>query len=385
MTAHAPAFHRLLRLAGRDAPARQVLAHALATEDLRVFAPTLVSATGEDPVQIDLALSLAQSARQEPYPRPGVSYAGLAPSQRYAFLAWSADPIQPAPPVFQQLFLAHLECALFAGGEARIAGRATLLECDDAPTWQANEPLVRALLLAYWLEQDGPGLTQWLAVSEIPAALLGIALGQQALMGQPLQPAQLPAIIAAWQLPARGLSPDVLRLRLSSLEASLEHEPLHYVLTAAGAAAANPRPWRTAHRDLRIALPQPDLRAHLQPLLADMLVVAGAPDEPPAPTPSPGRDQPVMEDLGWRLILEFGHSRSEYFDHVLQQMRRLPEYSEIMDEDRRLIHRVIFRKSEMRRFWRVWDFVRSWATCRVYINGVELEKWQIWPYSQYMR
>jgi hypothetical protein len=56
-----------------------------------------------------------------------------------------------------------------------------------------------------------------------------------------------------------------------------------------------------------------------------------------------------------------------------------------MDEDRRLIHRVIFRKSEMRRFWRVWDFVRSWSTCRVYINGVELEKWQIWPYSQYMR
>lgn len=385
MTAHAPAFHRLLRVAGRDATARQVLAHALATEELRLTAPTLVTATDEDPVQIDLALSLARAARPEPYPRPGISYAGLAPSQRYAFLTWSADPTQPAPPVFQNLFLAHLECALLAGGQTRINARAALLECDGTPAWQASEPLLRALLLAFWLEQDGPGLTHWLIKAMLPAALLGVAIGQQALLGQPLEPAQLPILVAAWQLPARGLSPDVLRLRLSSLETSLGKPPLHFALAAVGSAVATPRPWRTAHRDLRIALPQPDLRPHLEPLIADMLTVAGAPDESPAPTMSPARDQPVMEDLGWRLILEFGHSRSEYFDHVLQQMRRLPEYSEIMDEDRRLIHRVIFRKSEMRRFWRVWDFVRSWSACRVYINGVELEKWQIWPYSQYMR
>jgi hypothetical protein len=56
-----------------------------------------------------------------------------------------------------------------------------------------------------------------------------------------------------------------------------------------------------------------------------------------------------------------------------------------MDEDRRLIYRIIFRKSEMRRFWRIWDYVHGWTSTRVYLNGSELEKWQVWPYSQYLK
>jgi hypothetical protein len=92
-----------------------------------------------------------------------------------------------------------------------------------------------------------------------------------------------------------------------------------------------------------------------------------------------------MEELGWRLILEFGSNRSEYFDYVLTQARKLPGYSQLMDEDRRIVYRIIFRKSEMRRFWRLWDYVHGWTSTRVYLNGEELEKWKVWPYSQHLR
>ena len=58
---------------------------------------------------------------------------------------------------------------------------------------------------------------------------------------------------------------------------------------------------------------------------------------------------------------------------------------QIMDEDRRLVHCAAFRKSDMRRFWRIWDYVQNWSATRVYLNGEEIDRWKIWPYSQYLR
>jgi hypothetical protein len=97
-----------------------------------------------------------------------------------------------------------------------------------------------------------------------------------------------------------------------------------------------------------------------------------------------GETQPSLEELGWRLILEFGSNRSEYFDYVVAQAQKLAGYSQLMDEDRRIVYRIIFRKSEMRRFWRIWDYIHGWTSTRVYLNGVELEKWKVWPYSHYL-
>lgn len=145
-------------------------------------------------------------------------------------------------------------------------------------------------------------------------------------------------------------------------------------------------------------IPQPDVRSILEPSLRDLLAVAdvdetsakpisnlGTLDTKPAEANEEAEDQPSLEELGWRLILEFGSNRSEYFDYVLAQAQKLPGYSQLMDEDRRIVYRIIFRKSEMRRFWRIWDYVNGWTSTRVYLNGVELEKWKVWPYSQYLR
>jgi hypothetical protein len=115
--------------------------------------------------------------------------------------------------------------------------------------------------------------------------------------------------------------------------------------------------------------------------LADLIVVAEVNDldAPQAITAS------EPEATTWRLILEFGHSRSEYFPAILARCQRLPGYAQLMDEDRKLVYRVTFTRSELRRFWQIWDYVHGWSTARVYLNGEELEKWKVWPYSQYLR
>ena len=92
-----------------------------------------------------------------------------------------------------------------------------------------------------------------------------------------------------------------------------------------------------------------------------------------------------MEELGWHLILEFGHSRSEFFEFALELAQRVESYTQIADENRKLIHRVIFKKRELRQFWRLWDYVQSWSSTQVFLNGEELQKWKIYPYSPYLK
>jgi hypothetical protein len=264
-------------------------------------------------------------------------------------------------------------------------------------TWAENPALHRAFVLACWLQQDGQLLASWISTHPLPGELFGVALGLQAVTGVPLTARELGMALTAWQLGA-PLQADLLKLRLDSLTAILGQPPLAYALALLEADAARPRPWRTAQRGLRLLMPQPDLRPALEPALRDLLAVADVNHEESAPIgtlASPDTSQPAaaqeesaqpsLDELGWRLILEFGSNRSEYFDYVLAQARKLPGYSQLMDEDRRIVYRIIFRKSEMRRFWRIWDYVHGWTSTRVYLNGDELEKWKVWPYSQYLR
>ena len=90
-------------------------------------------------------------------------------------------------------------------------------------------------------------------------------------------------------------------------------------------------------------------------------------------------------DADGTIILEFGESRSEYFDYVLQLAQRLDGFSQIMDEDRSLIYRIRFHKGKVRKFWRIWEYVQNWSSTRIYVDGEEIERWKVWPYSQYLR
>jgi hypothetical protein len=201
----------------------------------------------------------------------------------------------------------------------------------------------------------------------------------------------------------------VLRLRLDSLQTGLGAEALAFVLGRLGDAARSPQPWRCQHRDIRLAFPQPDVRPLLQPLLADLLRLEELPEPPaqvaPAPplvTPTEAEAQEVAppkrggkakkeparptSDLEKaHIIVEFGASRSDVFTYVLRQAQKQTGFQQIMDENRHIVYRVPFRRSEMRRFWHLWDYLQGWTSTKVYCEGKQLEKWQIYPYSQYLR
>ena len=201
----------------------------------------------------------------------------------------------------------------------------------------------------------------------------------------------------------------MLRLRLDSLQTALGAEPLAHALAALGDAAKTPVPWRCQHRDLRLAFPQPNVRGVLQPLLDDLLTLMDEAEDssssseprrrgdhrrvaaavaPPAKAPSRSKKEPsppASELEKAHIIVEFGASRSDVFAYVLRQAQKQPGFQQIMDENRHIVYRVPFRRSEMRRFWQLWEYVQGWATTRVYCDGRQLDKWQIYPYSQYLR
>lgn len=406
-------FTLFLRYAGSDKPAAAVLAAARQRASLPVTFPEVQAgpADGPDYALIDPTLAVAQSvdAAAVPPPAPGLAYSGFSPEQRAAYLAWIENPAVFAPPAFQQLLLANAEVRLLeADAKASITFTA-LRSLAAAPAWLGSAGLARTLLLGFWLRGDGPGLAETLVDLQPPPALWSAALGCQALLGQPLLPEQLAGLAAAWNMHVPPIAPAVLRLRLDSLQSALSAEPLAYALAALGDAAKAPRPWRCQHRDLRLALPQPDVRGALQPLLGDMLTLvdegqdmpgaqaAGGEettDEFPAAVAPPAKAAkgskkepaaPTSELEKAHIIVEFGASRSDVFGYVLRQAQKQPGFQQLMDENRHIVYRVPFRRSEMRRFWHLWEYIQGWATTRVYCDGRQLDKWQIYPYSQYLR
>lgn len=52
-------------------------------------------------------------------------------------------------------------------------------------------------------------------------------------------------------------------------------------------------------------------------------------------------------------VLEFEHSRSAYFDFALALAQRQEGYTMLLDENRRIIYRVVFRKNKLSSFWRL--------------------------------
>ncbi|RIK37878.1 MAG: hypothetical protein DCC55_22930 [Chloroflexi bacterium] len=378
--------NRLMRRTGHDAPAVEVIAMAKERLARIVQVASRSSAGHDDYAQVDerLHVDRLSSANGTQPPPPAAGYAALTPHQRGHFLRWLDEPDAAAPAAFQQLYLAQLEINLLEGGAKAAPSLHELRRLGRTPTWSGHEGLGRTVLLGYWLAQDGAGLAEWMGQATLSPALAGISLGCQALLGAPLRSEQIGPILASWALAPCTGSHTLWRLRLRSLTTNLESEPLQFVLAQLGEEAVRPRPWRTNHRDLRLAFPQPDLRTVLEPYLADALAQGQSVPEPPQPVAEQA-EAPAAETFGWHLILEFGQSRSELFHFALTIAQRQPGFRQLLDENRNVVYRVLFKRSEMRTFWRLWDYVQSWSSARVYLNGQELDRWKVYPYSQFMR
>ena len=377
----------LARLRGRDRDASAVLSAFLRHHTGLLSRRANRAPVTEDYTLLDLDLEIDATSQAVSAPQVGSGYAGFTPPQRHQFLAWLAAPENAAPRAFQDLYVAQLEVHLLSALPMPLRAAAVLHELSSSPHWRQNEALQRANLLSCWLSQDGPGLATWLGRTTLLPHLVEVALGWQARLGAPLTPQQLGQLLAEWENDRHPPEADVLKMRLASLTTTLEHEPLQAVAAQWTDEHLTPQPWRCAHRDLRIALPQPPVRTFLEAHLRGLARVDTEPRDLPghAATKARATDSQVNAGMMDVVILEFKQSRSEYFPYVLQQAQRLDGFAQLMDEDRRLVYRITFEKGKLRRFWRIWEYVQSWSGTRVYVNGQEMEKWKIWPYSQYMR
>jgi hypothetical protein len=372
--------NRLVRLAQSDPTATHVMASAGGCALGRAGAP---ATTDDDYTQIDPALAVMDGPA--PAPAPGVGYGGFTPQQRGQFLTWLEEPAAAAPPVFQQLYLAHLEVNLLEGGARCEQSYDELRRLSQTPAWHQQEGLARTALFACWLAQDGAALADWIAGGALPPTLHGTALGIQALLGVSLRWEEAAMLLNAWRITDEPISLASIEMRLRSLATNLQAEPLAHALEQLGTDARQPKPWRCHHRDLRMVLPQPNVRPFLEPLLVEMMAVRETPSAEPDSEAVEGEQATGSgEDAAWRLILEFGQSRSELFAYALRIAQRMPTFVQLMDENRKLVYRVTFRRQDMRQFWRIWDYTQGWSTAQVYLNGQALERWKIFPYSQYL-
>jgi hypothetical protein len=78
-------------------------------------------------------------------------------------------------------------------------------------------------------------------------------------------------------------------------------------------------------------------------------------------------------DRGWYLVVEFSQTRSERYDEAVELARALPDYVEILDENRRGIHRSVVRRAELgERVWTLLEIIEPWKSARGYVCGDEL-------------
>jgi hypothetical protein len=381
----------VVRVAGRDRPLSAVVADTQ-TRALPVTLKCAVPTPTEEFALIDPALMVESepATLAEAAPTPGLGYAAFSPRQRGWFLAWLETPLAPAPLAFQQLYLANLEARLLEGNQFAYQQLEQLMQSD---LWTPNPALWRVALLAAWLAQDGVMLAKWLASVAAPVEVIGLALGMQALLSTPLTAAEVRQVARTWEHPAAALAEAVLTFRLQSLATALGQAPLAWSLAQLGDDAHTRRPWRCQHRDLRIELPQPDLRRTLEPLLTELAQVTESADPKPADLPGANAvdsvaavDRAANDELSRaHLILEFRQSRSEFFAVALRQAQKRAGFTQLLDEDRHVVYRVAFRKNEMNAFWQLWNYVQHWTGTRIYCQGRELQKSQVYPYSQYLR
>lgn len=410
MTSPIPSIPRWLRIAGKHAPAEAVLRSAQPwLTECGVFVTLQDADAPNDYTQIDETLEVRSGLFAAP--APSLGYAGFTPEQRAAFLAWAAQPramtsVGAPPTAYRQLYCAALEVTLIESLTAQQQTRVNDLmvhldELAESRTWQGDPLLTRLLILTARLTRNLAPIQK----RTLAPALAGVALGCAAQVDTEIALSVDMALWLGeiWRLSATPPAESLIALRLDAARTAQGAELPACALRELPESALAVKPFHTAHRDLRMHLAQPDLRPTLEPLLADILAPLAEEEIDDEEVDAVGQASPVQADAvhaprtrkasrtaapkgkDWTLVLEFSESRSQYAAIVLQLAQKQTNYTTLLDEDRTIVHRIQFRKSELRRFWRLWDYVQGWNSTRVYLNGEELQKWQVWPWSQLFR
>lgn len=370
---HLPAAQQLLR-GRRDYhwPIEPLPPAFLSSEDISLIDPDLPLVRPRDP---NLLLS------------PGYrsTFRSLTAEQRWAYNQWLREHSSPAPAGYAYLYVMLLEAALF--DEHALAALAELRWLvDEARTASIHEFALFSLACGAWLHRQIETF-EWLVEQQtVLTYYINPMLSFQADLQIPLSAQQAinlaPHISYSWNSWARQ-HPD-------AVEAALAEE-----------LAAGDQPFLAAHQ-ARMA-PQPmEIRLLNHGLAFSVNICDFLSDEPfrhslhevlrlseraaqlgghftrrSAPTTRPTQ----WVDRGWYLVLEFEDTTSDKLDRALRIARRHPGYIKLLDENRQIVHRVLYRRRDLLLFWSLFERVRNWKSTRVYVNGNPVSLEYLWPES----
>ncbi|MBN1887795.1 MAG: TerB N-terminal domain-containing protein [Thermoflexales bacterium] len=378
-----------VRLAGRDLPIGQLVAAWGNTPAGREGPPVQLTAPDvDDPGLILPRLRLSQPKWPEDVPQPPrrVSFAQLDEGQRWVYLDWLTRREGLPGLGYAYLYLYGLEAGLFGRQPAAACTEIQRVfdECQDT-VFQAQAAFDVAL--GGWLMSNADFFAWTVSRMAWDGPYAGFLLWLQARLGLGLTPHQILSLS-----PACGCTPptrpgerlgECVQIGLSAFEENAGVPLLqHFVQALAG--QEQPLEIRLANPAARFSLPAVDLLAHepFQQAVRDLVAMAGREADAsnlPAPDLAEGQAAPASQQgREWYAVIEFDDPPSSYLDRIVTFAQKQPGYSKLLDEKRRLVHRVIFGRAQTRSFWQLLNMVRSWKSTRVYVNGEERDPAHVW-------
>lgn len=374
-----------LRIRGRNLPAAQQVRHACREQS---FAITPLDYNAPDQTMIDPALPLQEPGNAQGAPDPGYrpAFSTLSAEQRWVFWNWLRTHEDNVPVGYAILYLQHLEAALFdAHAEAALAEMRWLFSHHRALS--VRESTAHAMAVGAWLHRQ-PDLYAWI-INQVGSGSwnLEVLLSLQNDLGVPLSAVQVIRLgqffrhsWSAWakqhereveqavvaELATAGQSilsqqVDALRAEQRTAQVQLVNPGIRFLVQAVD--VWNSPAFQRAIKDL---LESSARSAQLGGHFTSRSFAATA-----KPT--------QWVDRGWYLILEFGESSSEKLDRVVAIARRHPGFIRLLDENREIVYRNVYRHRDLSRFWTLFERVRNWKSTRVFINGNPVRTDELWP------
>jgi hypothetical protein len=93
---------------------------------------------------------------------------------------------------------------------------------------------------------------------------------------------------------------------------------------------------------------------------------------------APRSQQEKWVDRGWYLVTELGHSTAQQYEAAVELARSLPNYMELLDENRRVLHRNTFARREVvPGLWTLLEMIGLWQSSRTYVRGHEVAPYDV--------
>lgn len=378
-----------LRFTGRHLPAAQQLVRACQNHawPIEPLPPAFLSR--DDVSLIDPSLPMSRPRDPDLVPSPGYrpNFRGLTAEQRWMYCEWLREHNGPAPVGFGYLYVMLLEAALFDDHPLdALAELRWLVEGTRIPS--VHEFATFSLALGAWLHRQTE-IIEWLMQQQVLLTFfVNPSLTFQADLGIPFSARQ-----AVFLAPYVGHNwSSWARQHAEAVEAAVAEELAagsHQFLAQCAARLAGERQRTDIHllnNGLAFYIEMYDFLSseHFRHSLREVLRLAERAAQlgghfVPRATAVGQPSQWV--DRGWYLVLEFGETTSDKLDRVLRVARRHPGYVKLLDENRQIVYRTLYRRRDLSLFWPLFERVRNWKSTRVFVNGDPVSLEYLWPGS----